>query len=81
TAGNVLANRLTEDPDISVMVFEAGESTEDVLLSQVPFLCPQITLDTPWDRNYTTTKQPGLNGRSISFPRGYGLGGSSCTFA
>ncbi|KAK0199342.1 alcohol oxidase [Desarmillaria ectypa] len=51
--------------------------TEDVLLSQVPFTCPQITPDTPWDWNYTTTEQPGLNGRSISFPRGYGLGGSS----
>ncbi|KAK0447278.1 aryl-alcohol oxidase precursor [Armillaria borealis] len=77
TAGNVLANRLTEDPDISVLVLEAGGSTEDVLLSQVPFFCPQVTPNTPLDWNFTTTEQPGLNGRSISYPRGYGLGGSS----
>ncbi|KAK0495556.1 aryl-alcohol oxidase precursor [Armillaria luteobubalina] len=60
TAGNVVANRLTEDPNISV-----------------PFFCPQITPGTPWDWNFTTTEQPGLNGRSIPLPRGYGLGGSS----
>ncbi|KAK0460486.1 alcohol oxidase [Desarmillaria tabescens] len=77
TAGNVLANRLTEDPDISVLVLEAGGSTSDVLLSQVPFFCPEVTPETSLDWNYTTTAQPGLNGRSISFPRGYGLGGSS----
>ncbi|KAK0224247.1 aryl-alcohol oxidase precursor [Armillaria fumosa] len=77
TAGNVLANRLTEDSDTSVLVLEAGGSTEDVLLAQVPFFCPEASPDTPLDWNYTTTEQPGLNGRSISYPRGYGLGGSS----
>ncbi|KAK0186635.1 alcohol oxidase [Armillaria mellea] len=77
TAGNVVANRLTEDPNISVLVLEAGGSTADVLLSQVPFFCPQITPGTPWDWNFTTTEQPGLNGRSVPLPRGYGLGGSS----
>ncbi|SJL09360.1 uncharacterized protein ARMOST_12738 [Armillaria ostoyae] len=77
TAGNVIANRLTEDPDISVLVLEAGGSTANVLLSQVPFFCPQITPGTPWDWNFTTTEQPGLNGRSVPLPRGYGLGGSS----
>ncbi|KAK0473382.1 aryl-alcohol-oxidase from pleurotus Eryingii [Armillaria novae-zelandiae] len=77
TAGNVVANRLTEDPNISVLVLEAGGSTADVLLSQVPFFCPQITPGTPWDWNFTTTEQPSLNGRSVPLPRGYGLGGSS----
>ncbi|KAK0217032.1 aryl-alcohol-oxidase from pleurotus Eryingii [Armillaria fumosa] len=77
TAGNVVANRLTEDPNISVLVLEAGGSTANVLLSQVPFFCPQITPGTPWDWNFTTTEQPGLNGQSIPLPRGYGLGGSS----
>ncbi|PBK61223.1 pyranose dehydrogenase [Armillaria solidipes] len=77
TAGNVVANRLTEDSDISVLVLEAGGSTEDVLLAQVPFFCPEASPATPLDWNFTTTEQPGLNGRSISYPRGYGLGGSS----
>ncbi|KAK0460488.1 alcohol oxidase [Desarmillaria tabescens] len=77
TAGNVLANRLTEDDHLSVLVLEAGGSTANVLLSEVPFFCLDITPGTPWDWNFTTTEQPGLNGRSVSFPRGYGLGGSS----
>ncbi len=51
--------------------------TEDVLLSQLPFFCPQVTSNTPLDWNFTTTKQPGLNGHSITYPRGYGLEESS----
>ncbi|KAK0460517.1 aryl-alcohol oxidase precursor [Desarmillaria tabescens] len=77
TAGNVLANRLTEDDHVSVLVLEAGGSTADVLLSEVPFFCLDITPGTPWDWNFTTTEQPGLNGRSVPYPRGFGLGGSS----
>ncbi|KAK0463301.1 alcohol oxidase [Armillaria novae-zelandiae] len=77
TAGNVLANRLTENSQVSVLVLEAGGSTADVLLSEVPFYCISATPGTSLDWNFTTTEQPGLNGRSISFPRGFGLGGSS----
>ncbi|KAK0479237.1 aryl-alcohol oxidase precursor [Armillaria novae-zelandiae] len=76
-AGNVLANRLTENANISVLVLEAGVSTADVQLSEVPFFCTSATPETPLDWNFTTTEQPGLNGRSISFPRGFGLGGST----
>ncbi|KAG7445390.1 uncharacterized protein BT62DRAFT_1007126 [Guyanagaster necrorhizus] len=77
TAGNVLANRLTEDPNTSVLVLEAGGSTADVLLTQVPFFSPNVSTGTAWDWNFTTTEQSGLLGRSISYPRGFGLGGSS----
>ncbi|KAG7450010.1 pyranose dehydrogenase [Guyanagaster necrorhizus] len=76
TAGNVLANRLTEEPDTSVLVLEAGQSTADILVTQVPFFCT-LTLNTPLDWNFTTTSQPGLNGRALPFPRGFGLGGTS----
>ncbi|PBK94035.1 alcohol oxidase [Armillaria gallica] len=76
TAGNVLANRLTEDLNTSVLVLEAGKSTADVLLSQVPFFSSSVR-GTSLDWNFTTTKQPGLNQRSIAYPRGFGLGGSS----
>ncbi len=51
--------------------------TKDVLLAQVPFFCPEASPATPLDWNFTTTEQPGFNGRSITYPRGYGLGGSS----
>ncbi|KAK0207154.1 aryl-alcohol oxidase precursor [Desarmillaria ectypa] len=79
TAGNVLANRLTEDLNTSVLVLEAGESCihdTDVLLSQVPFFCARL-IGSSLDWNFTTTEQPGLNRRSIPYPRGFGLGGSS----
>ncbi|KAK0477901.1 alcohol oxidase [Armillaria novae-zelandiae] len=78
TAGNVLANRLTENPNISVLLLEAGASTADVLISQVPFYSPLASAgNTSIDWNFTTTAQSGLNGRSIAYARGFGLGGSS----
>jgi choline dehydrogenase-like flavoprotein len=52
-------------------------SNEGVLASQIPFLAPTLTPDTLYDWNYTTTAQPGFNGRSIPYPRGRILGGSS----
>jgi hypothetical protein len=50
---------------------------EGVLASQIPFLAPTLTPNTLYDWNYTTTAQPGFNGRSIPYPRGRILGGSS----
>ncbi|KAK0229819.1 hypothetical protein EDD85DRAFT_956916 [Armillaria nabsnona] len=76
-AGDVLANHLTENDHVSVLVLEAGRSMADVLLSKVPFFCISATPKTPMDWNFTTTEQPGLNGHSISFPRGFGLRGST----
>ncbi|KAJ7497721.1 alcohol oxidase [Mycena latifolia] len=77
TAGNVVANRLSENPNHSVLVLEAGGSNADVLNLIVPFYCMRASPNTPQDWNYTTTPQAGLNGRSVTFPRGFGLGGSS----
>lgn len=77
TAGNVLANRLTEHQNTSVLVLEAGQSTADVLVSEVPFFCTSATPNTLVDWNFTTTPQSGFNGRSIHYGRGFGLGGSS----
>ncbi|KAJ6518207.1 aryl-alcohol-oxidase from pleurotus Eryingii [Mycena vitilis] len=77
TAGNVVANRLSENPGTSVLVLEAGGSNEDILNIIVPFYCGRATPNTPQDWNYTTTPQPGLNNRSVPYPRGFVLGGSS----
>ncbi|KAG6879365.1 hypothetical protein C0992_003283 [Termitomyces sp. T32_za158] len=79
TAGNVLANRLTEDSKTSVLVLEAGPSDAGVLTIEVPFLAPTLANPGPFDWNYTTVKQTGLGGRSIPYPRGHVLGGSSST--
>ncbi|KAF7332868.1 Pyranose dehydrogenase [Mycena venus] len=77
TAGNVLANRLTENEHTSVLVLEAGGSNEDILNIMVPFFATRATPNTPQDWNYTTAPQTGLGRRSVPYPRGFVLGGSS----
>ncbi|KAG6864689.1 hypothetical protein C0993_008650 [Termitomyces sp. T159_Od127] len=75
-AGNVIANRLTENDKVNVLVLEAGPSNEGVITTQVPFFAPELTQTSPYDWNYTTTPQPGLGGRPIPYPRGHILGGN-----
>ncbi|KAJ7878659.1 aryl alcohol oxidase [Mycena leptocephala] len=77
TAGSVIANRLSENPNYSILVLEAGGSNADVLNVMVPFFCPRATPNTPQDWNYTTTPQVALNNVFIAYTRGFGLGGSS----
>ncbi|TFK47888.1 aryl-alcohol oxidase precursor [Heliocybe sulcata] len=77
TGGNVVANRLTENPAVSVLVLEAGVSDRGVQDIEVPLLAPFATPDTAYDWNYTVVPQPGLNGRTPNYPRGFVLGGSS----
>ncbi|KAK7055884.1 mitochondrial choline dehydrogenase [Favolaschia claudopus] len=76
-AGCVLANRLTENPNVSVLLLEAGPSNIGVIASEIPMFPAQLNPNTPFDWNYTTTPQIGLNGRSINYPRGHLLGGST----
>ncbi|KAJ7366513.1 glucose dehydrogenase short protein [Mycena albidolilacea] len=77
-AGNVVANRLTENPRFSVLVLEAGVSNEGVIDSIVPFFVNNLlTGPNAYEWNYTTTPQIGLNNRSIPYPRARILGG--CT--
>ncbi|KAF8209499.1 aryl-alcohol oxidase [Mycena galopus ATCC 62051] len=76
-AGSVLANRLSENPATSVLLLEAGPSNSDVSDSIIPMLCSALSPNTPYDWNYTTTPQAGFNGRSIGYPRGHMLGGST----
>ncbi|KIJ42090.1 GMC oxidoreductase [Sphaerobolus stellatus SS14] len=77
TAGNVLANRLSENSSVSVLVLEAGPSNEGVQDSIVPFLLRPLLDNSPYNWNFTTVPQVGLNGRQIPYVRGHILGGSS----
>ncbi|KAF8060844.1 pyranose dehydrogenase [Lyophyllum atratum] len=76
TAGNVIANRLTENPAWKVLVIEGGPSNEDVIDSIVPFFQYKL-IGSRYDWNFTTTPQTALNGRVMPYPRGHILGGSS----
>ncbi|KAF7375509.1 GMC oxidoreductase [Mycena sanguinolenta] len=76
--GTVLANRLSENPGTTVLLLEAGPSNLGVTDSIIPML-PQGLAVTTYDWNYTTTPQPGFAGRSIDYPRGRLLGGSTST--
>ncbi|KAF9479148.1 alcohol oxidase [Pholiota conissans] len=76
-AGLVVANRLTENANVSVLVLEAGVSDAGIIPVQAPFLGPTATPNTAVDWNYTITDQTGLNGRTFAYPRGRVLGGCS----
>lgn len=63
--------------NLMILILISEHRNANVLDVIVPFLGPQATPDTPQDWNYTTTPQAGLGGRSIAYPRGFILGGSS----
>ncbi|KXU89721.1 choline dehydrogenase [Paraburkholderia monticola] len=76
TAGCVLANRLTEDPDVHVLLLEAG-GKDDYHWIHVPVGYLYCIGNPRTDWLYKTQAEPGLNGRALSYPRGRVLGGSS----
>jgi choline dehydrogenase len=76
TAGCVLANRLTADPDVSVLLLEAG-GKDDWVWIHIPVGYLYCIGNPRTDWRYQTEPEPGLNGRVINYPRGRVLGGSS----
>jgi len=76
TAGCVLANRLSADPNVSVLLLEAG-GKDDYFWIDIP-VGYLYTIGNPrTDWCYVTEPDPGLNGRAIGYARGKVLGGSS----
>src|SRR2546423_13379893 len=74
SAGCVLAARLTEDPDVSVLLVEAGpaDAKENIHVPSVFGLLFKTDVD--WD--YSTAPEEGCGGRTMFLPRGKVLGRS-----
>jgi len=76
TAGCVLANRLTRDKDANVLLVEAG-GKDDYVWIHIPVGYLHCIGNPRTDWLYSTQADAGLGGRSLIYPRGKVLGGSS----
>ena len=76
TAGCLLANRLSADPRKSVLLIEAG-GRDDYHWVHIPVGYLHCIGNPRTDWLYQTEPDPGLNGRSLRYPRGKVLGGCS----
>jgi len=75
SAGCLLANRLSADPQNKVILLEAGGSDTSMRI-KIPVMFPQL-FNSKYDWEYESSAQPTLNNRRIFLPRGKVLGGSS----
>ena len=76
TAGCLLANRLSADASKKVLMIEAGKK-DDYHWIHIPVGYLHCIGNPRTDWMYNTEPEPGLNGRSLRYPRGKTLGGSS----
>ena len=76
TAGCLLANRLSADPQTRVLLLEAG-GRDDYHWIHIPVGYLYCIGNPRTDWLYKTEPDPGLNGRSLRYPRGKVLGGCS----
>ncbi len=76
SAGCVVANRLSADPSVSVCLIEAGPKDSSPLI-HMPFGVIGLIKEGKHNWGYNTEPQAALNKRSLYWPRGKTLGGSS----
>ena len=75
SAGCVLANRLSADPSVRVLLLEAGGKDRSPNIKIPAAFAKQFHTKLDWD--FATDPEPFVDGRSLYIPRGKGLGGSS----
>lgn len=76
TAGLVVANRLTENPNITVAVVEPGPDMRDDP-DVLDLNSAGVTYSPALDWRFISTAQPQLGGRVIAHPAGKALGGTT----
>lgn len=76
SAGCCLAARLSEDQEVSVLLLEAGNPGKSIFID-VPGFLSQLIPKKKYNWAYWTTKQKHLDNRTLYWPRGKTLGGSS----
>ena len=76
SAGCVLANRLSEDLDVTVLLLEAGPEDRSIWL-KMPAGMSKVVWGTKYSWAFTSEPEPHLGGRQLGHPRGKVLGGSS----
>ncbi len=75
SAGCVLANRLSADPAVNVLLLEAGGRDRSPNIKIPAAFAKQFHTKLDWD--FATEPEPHVDGRTLYIPRGKGLGGSS----
>jgi len=75
SAGCVLANRLSENPQNKVLLLEAGSIDKDINI-KIPASFSKL-FKSEYDWEFLTTQQPRLKNRALYLPRGKVIGGSS----
>jgi len=77
SAGCVLANRLTQDPNCKVLLLEAGGKDNSILVKMPAGVGGLISAKGDYNWGFWTEPEPHLDDRKLWWPRGKGWGGSS----
>jgi len=76
SAGSIIAARLSENPDVSVLLLEAGRRDNHPFMP-MPIAFPKVMNNRAYIWPYETEPEPGLNDRRLAIWRGKTLGGCS----